>query len=136
VMTFKTLVKLIVFTLVSACAHQDIAVNNPIEPVPRKIERIVIFESCDVDVENIQNNDAVKLNDLLNVKVYQEDDLSGDYRVVENGNIYMPLIGRIKISGLDYKRAAQAIRNAYINKGYLINPYITVQPKSLDTCNG
>ena len=64
-------------------------------------------------------------NDLVNVKVFQEDDLESKVRISRNGTVTLPLIGEVRIGGRTPQQAAQLIRDA-LAKGYLINPQVTL----------
>lgn len=64
-------------------------------------------------------------NDLVNVKVFQEDDLESKVRVSRDGTITLPLIGEVRIGGKTPQQAARTIRDA-LAKGYLINPQVTL----------
>src|ERR1700690_1987427 len=44
--------------------------------------------------------DRVGIDDIFDVRVYGEADLSGAYRVATDGTIDYPLTGRLQISGL------------------------------------
>src|SRR5437899_1915543 len=64
-------------------------------------------------------------NDLVDIRVFQEDDLESKVRISKNGTITFPLIGEIKIGGRTPQEAARVIRDA-LAKGYLINPQVTL----------
>jgi len=63
--------------------------------------------------------------DLLEVRVYQEADLSGAFRVSPEGNIDYPLCGRVSVQNLTSSKAADAI-TACLKNGFLKNPQVTV----------
>ncbi len=64
-------------------------------------------------------------NDLVNVKVFQEDDLESKVRISRNGTVTLPLIGEVRIGDKTPQQAARTISDA-LAKGYLINPQVTV----------
>ena len=64
-------------------------------------------------------------NDLVNVKVFQEDDLESKVRISRDGTVTLPLIGEVRIGGKTPQQAARTIRDA-LSKGYLINPQVTL----------
>ncbi len=68
----------------------------------------------------------VSPNDVVDVKVFQEDDLATTARVSQDGTIKFPLIGSVKIGGNTAESAAQII-TAALAKKYLVNPQVTVQ---------
>jgi protein involved in polysaccharide export with SLBB domain len=68
---------------------------------------------------------AISANDLILVKVFQEDDLESTLRVAEDGTVTFPLIGKIKVQDKTPQEAAALIRERLMD-GYLKNPQITV----------
>ncbi len=64
--------------------------------------------------------------DVVEVKVFQEDDLLTDARITQEGTIKFPLIGSVRIAGRTEEAAAQAIA-AELAKDYIINPQVTVK---------
>jgi len=64
-------------------------------------------------------------NDVIQVKVYQEDDLETRGRVAQDGSLTLPLIGVITVGGKSVEQAAALIRELY-GKDYLVNPQISV----------
>ena len=64
-------------------------------------------------------------NDVVQVKVYQEDDLETKMRIGKDGTTSFPLIGVINLGGKTVAQAADLIR-ARLADGYLVNPQITV----------
>jgi polysaccharide export outer membrane protein len=68
---------------------------------------------------------ALAPNDLLDIKVFQEDDLHSNPRVSTKGTITFPLIGVVTVAGLTPQEAANAIRAA-LAKDYIKNPQVTL----------
>ena len=64
-------------------------------------------------------------NDLISIKVFQEDDLQTQVRVAKDGTITFPLIGVVRVGGKTPQEAARTIRDM-LAKGYLVNPQVTV----------
>jgi polysaccharide export outer membrane protein len=64
-------------------------------------------------------------NDVVQVRVYQEDDLETKMRIGKDGTTSFPLIGVINLGGKTVAQAADLIR-ARLADGYLVNPQITV----------
>ncbi|MEP6668281.1 MAG: polysaccharide biosynthesis/export family protein [Chthoniobacter sp.] len=64
-------------------------------------------------------------NDVLDIKVFQEDDLHSNPRVSTKGTITFPLIGVVTVAGRTPQEAATAIRAA-LAREYLVNPQVTV----------
>ena len=64
--------------------------------------------------------------DLLKVKVFKHDDLSGEYRVDGSGAISFPLIGTVDAAGLSVQGLRKKITTK-LKDGYLINPSVSVE---------
>src|SRR5271170_6053271 len=64
-------------------------------------------------------------NDVVQIKVYQEDDLETKARVGQDGTISFPLIGVVPIGGKTVEQAGALIREK-LDKDYLVNPQITL----------
>jgi polysaccharide export outer membrane protein len=64
-------------------------------------------------------------NDLIYVKVFQEDDLDSTLRVSEDGTIIFPLIGGVKIAGQSVEAATRTIHDL-LDARFLVNPQVTL----------
>ena len=64
-------------------------------------------------------------NDVVQIKVYQEDDLETKARIGRDGAISFPLIGVVLIGGKTVEQAGALIREK-LDKDYLVNPQITL----------
>lgn len=63
-------------------------------------------------------------NDRVQVRVFQEDDLTGDYRIGQDGTINFPLVGSIRISGKSSDEASHALADAL--KRFLKHPQVNI----------
>ena len=63
--------------------------------------------------------------DLLQVSVFESQDLKSEVRVGARGFISLPLIGSVEVTGLTTREAEQKIEELYKAK-YLQNPHVTV----------
>jgi len=52
--------------------------------------------------------------DLVEVTMFQDADLSGRYRVDENGDIVVPLLGTVHLAGLTAEEAAKLLDKKYV----------------------
>lgn len=64
-------------------------------------------------------------SDLLNVQVFQEENLKRDVRVSQEYSITLPLIGKVDLKGKSLRQAEELIRDLY-NRDYLVNPQVNV----------
>lgn len=74
-------------------------------------------------VEKIQ---LIGAGDKINVNVFEEANLSGDYEVLPNGTLLIPLIGSVDVEGLNLQDAAHVIEKRLSQSGYLINPKVSL----------
>lgn len=85
-----------------------------------------VFPNAPVD-ETLAD-DQVGVDDMFDVRVYGEADLSGAYRVATDGTIDFPLAGRIPVAGLR-TGDIQARLTERLRDGYMKNPQVTVLMK-------
>jgi polysaccharide export outer membrane protein len=64
-------------------------------------------------------------NDVVQIKVFQENDLDSTLRVSKDGTITFPLIGSVVLGGKTPQDAALTIKAA-LAKDYLVNPQVNV----------
>lgn len=69
---------------------------------------------------------ALGPGDVFEVRVYQEEDLSGDYKVGLDGTINFPLIGLIRVGGLSPGRIAELIRNKLVEGQFIKKPDVSI----------
>ena len=62
--------------------------------------------------------------DLINLDIFQVEEYSGDYPVLVDGTISLPLVGRVNVSGMSLKETSEAVSQKYAT--YLKRPIITV----------
>lgn len=64
--------------------------------------------------------------DLLQVSVLREPELTQQVRVMDSGEVVLPLIGKIKVGGDSTPKADAVIEKAYLAEEYLKQPQVTV----------
>ncbi len=68
----------------------------------------------------------VQANDILELRVFQEEDLSGRVRVREDGTVRLPLINEtVSVGGMSITSVENKIRDL-LGKDYLRDPRVTV----------
>ncbi|MCB1562664.1 MAG: polysaccharide export protein [Alphaproteobacteria bacterium] len=84
-----------------------------------------VSENAPLDVTGSQ---AYLLNpsDKVKVSVYGEETLVGELPIDERGMIVVPMIGEVRAAGLSKAELQEAVTEAFISKGYLSNPLVTV----------
>lgn len=65
-------------------------------------------------------------NDILEVSVYQQTDLTTKVTVDDRGMVMLPLLGTVKLGGLTLEQATELVRSLY-DKDYLVDPKVTIQ---------
>ena len=73
-------------------------------------------------------NYKLQPGDKLQVKIYPEDTYvhGGDMEVTPEGNITLPLLGKINVGGKSINEASSEIQ-ALLDKDYLVNPEVVIQ---------
>lgn len=105
------------------------AVNNSLFLLVRFFCRLVVF-ACVLAGFRAAAADSETLyllapNDVVEIKVFQEDDLDAKLRISQKGTITFPLIGVVSVGGKTPQDAAALIRAA-LAKDYLVNPQVTL----------
>ncbi len=88
----------------------------------------------DLAKENEINGQVIKADivytlgsgDLLKITIFSQEDMSGEYLVNGNGDISLPLIGRIKVMGLTLPEVETHLK-AKLSPDYLLNPRVSLQ---------
>jgi len=75
---------------------------------------------------------ALGPGDVFEVRVFQEPDLSGAFRVGPDGSVEFPLCRTVKVGGLTANEAADAIA-ACLSGRYFKNPQVTVFLRELNS---
>ncbi|HMJ91562.1 MAG TPA: polysaccharide biosynthesis/export family protein [Candidatus Acidoferrum sp.] len=78
------------------------------------------------DVNGARPDYVLVPSDIVQVKVYQEDDLDAKVRLAKDGTVTLPLLGAVNIGGKTREQAAAAIK-ARLGEKYLVNPQVTVE---------
>jgi polysaccharide export outer membrane protein len=65
--------------------------------------------------------------DLVSVNVFQQTELSGQFRLDGDGHLALPLAGEIKAGGLTTRELEQAIATRLREGNYLVNPQVSAQ---------
>lgn len=68
---------------------------------------------------------AIQPEDVLQITVFQEPDLTTRARVTSNGEIIVPLLGRVVIAGLTVTQVQETLTQL-LAEDYLVNPQVQV----------
>jgi polysaccharide export outer membrane protein len=73
----------------------------------------------------VGSNYVLKPSDVIEVDVYQEEDLKKTVRVEGDGTVFLALIGKVEVAGLTVSEAKSLITRLY-DKDYLVDPQVSV----------
>lgn len=99
--------------------------HDPGPPPVAAIPVVVSSVSTNVSREEYR----IREGDVIRIQVSREDDLSGDFTVLQGGVIAHPLLGRVGIGGMTVIEAERSLAGA-LKKDYLVNPRVLVQVRS------
>jgi polysaccharide export outer membrane protein len=89
----------------------------------------VTFLLLGLHIKSYANDYIIGPQDVLDVVVWKEDNLTKSYTVDKDGNIGMPYLQEVKVGGLSAKESADFIAQRLKNEGYLVDPVVTVSVK-------
>jgi len=70
-------------------------------------------------------NYRLAAQDLLQVKVFREDDMDCTVRISQDGTVTLPLIGLVRVGGKTANEAG-ALVCELLDRDYIVNPQVTV----------
>lgn len=73
-----------------------------------------------------QNDTSLGVDDVFEVRVFGEADLSGSYRVGQDGTIDFPLIGEVNVLGQEPRAVAALVAQRLREGGVLVSPQVSV----------
>jgi polysaccharide export outer membrane protein len=73
----------------------------------------------------VGSNYVLKPSDVIEIEVYQEQDLNKTVRIEGDGTVSLALVGKIKVAGMTVAESKSLITNLY-NRDYLVDPQISV----------
>ncbi len=76
-------------------------------------------------VSALPANYVLSANDLVEVKVFQEDDMDWTVRVTKDGTVSIPVVGVISVKGKTPDQLSAVVRDR-LHDGYLVHPQVNV----------
>lgn len=70
-------------------------------------------------------NYVIQPSDVLRLQVFQEPDLTREFRIPRNGQVQFDLIGAVDLQGKTVAEAEDLLRDLY-NRDYLVNPQVSL----------
>lgn len=90
------------------------------------------YEHLNEPISEAMAKVALGSEDVFEVRVYGEPQLSAEFRVSSNGEIDFPLVGRVPVDGKTPGEIAELIRAALQN-GFIRDPYVSVLVKEYNS---
>lgn len=72
------------------------------------------------------NDTTLGPGDVFVVRVYDEQDLSTNYRVAQDGTIDFPYVGRVAVADLEPTEVADLLEERLREEGVLVHPQVSV----------
>ena len=90
------------------------------------------YQHFNVDLKKHLTQVGLGAGDVFEVRVFNEKNLSGTYRVSPNGTIDFPLIGRVSVDGKTPGQITKLIHNRLMN-GFIKEPSVSVFVKEYNS---
>lgn len=97
---------------------------------PRVVTSATLSEAATPD--GGVNANTLAASDVLEVRVYQEPDISGVYKVSPSGEVDFPLCGKVAVRGLTASEAADAFTRC-LKDGFVRRPQVSVMVKEFNS---
>jgi polysaccharide export outer membrane protein len=126
---------LVVLLLVAAPAATAAPDEEPFEPVPLALDATQRVASSAVPPFSSMTRGAdyeIGRQDLLEIKVFDVDELNQLVRVADDGSITMPLLGRLEVAGLTKTGLEQRIAEL-LEQRFVRDPQVTVFVKEYES---
>lgn len=104
--------------LAASLAGQAAGIAAPAQPAP---ERPQAPRATDV-----RTNYTVGVTDVLKITVFNEEALTGSFRIDDDGSISYPMLGRISVAGKSVREIEEQIRTALLD-GWVRRPEVAVE---------
>lgn len=72
------------------------------------------------------NDTSLGAGDVFDVRVFGEEELTGSYRVAQDGSIDFPLVGRLAVEGLEPTQIADLVTGRLRDGQFMMNPQVSV----------
>ena len=103
-----------IFVLVFAVMLSCGAAHSSAQTIPSKVAM------------DLKQSNTIGNGDMLDVTVFESPDLSTKMRVGEDGDVLLPLAGKIHLQGLSVADASAAVRKRLIELRFVKDPKVTV----------
>jgi polysaccharide export outer membrane protein len=107
-----------------AATHAGLAADSEFSAQSRSRQQAARAEVT--PTESAEPSYMLGPSDRVRLKVYGEQDISGEYEVDTNGYISVPLAGRVKAAGLNTRQLEKAVASA-LSRGLLKDPRVNAE---------
>ena len=84
------------------------------------------FQALDLPaIHKLQSKSSLGVGDVIEVRVYEEKDLTGTYQISPQGTFSFPLIGEVKAEGMTPSSLSNEIAHR-LKQGYLKRPQVSI----------
>lgn len=120
---FHCLLLVLLVSSMSSCAHTSG------DSQPQFVEEI--GETPEGSKANRDPFLAARLGpgDVLEIRVFQEEELSGVHRVGPEGSVQFPLCGTVEVLERTAAEVAEAVRECLVKGRFMLEPQVTVMPR-------
>lgn len=84
-----------------------------------------LLSAAEPESKPIRRDYTLQAGDVIRVQVFQEPDLDREIRISQEGEVSLPLIGKIPAQGRTLSQIEQTVRDLY-DRDYLVNPQVNV----------
>ena len=112
----STVVVCLLMVGLTGCRDGLVRGDSPIPPLP----------------EDLPDAGVLGPMDVLDIRVYDEPELSGEYRIDADGTVTFPFLGGISLAGLTPNESATLLAEGLAN-GYIVGPVVSVFVKEVNS---
>lgn len=92
----------------------------------------VVRPDIPVSLDALNNQGVLGPLDVIDVRVFDEPELSGEYRIDADGTLTFPFLGAVTVSGLTPNETAGTLTDG-LAQGYLVQPVVSVFVKEVNS---
>lgn len=92
----------------------------------------VVRGDIPVSLDALSNQGVLGPLDVIDVRVFDEPELSGEYRIDADGTLTFPFLGAVTVSGLTPNETAGTLTDG-LTQGYLVQPVVSVFVKEVNS---
>jgi len=122
----------LLFCLLALTSHAEAQEGETTEEAPLYLEARAVEEPIAAYVGRPRSDYRIGRQDLLEISVFDVEELSHTVRVTDDGSITMPLLGRLSVGGLT-KTELERLIAGLLEERYVRDPQVTVFVKEYES---